>query len=263
MGNNLVHINAEKYYQSNLTNLILAREEVFLNIFYRENKILNDKNNANEKDDKNKKHQDNSKKNHEILKNFNKEAQIQYINNHKISGKLKRYIKTTFFYNFNIPEIQEIVNEKIKSKNLFDDSKENIKSLNDFGLKLFNIVKKYINSVVPKELKFISEEPLFYYFINQLNRSLVEGDIIYTIYDFVCLGDLSEKEISELFNVKSDTNLKEQIKEIKNLKKKYFNVIKKYYDIENNKSNKYLNIFIIISSIIILFTAVFIYKVIK
>ena len=46
---------------------------------------------------------------------------------------------------------------------------------------------------------------------------------------------IKEKEISELFNVKSDTNLKEQIKEIKNLKKKYFNVIKKYYDIENNK----------------------------
>ena len=260
MGNNLVHINAEKYYQSNLTNLILAREEVFLNIYYRENKILSGKNNEKEKGDK--KPHDNSKKNHEILKNFNKDAQIQYINNHKISRNLKRYIKTTFFYNFNIPEIQEIVDAKIKSKNLFDDSKENIKSINDFGLKLFNIVKKYINSVVPKELKFISDEPLFYYYINQLDRSLVEGDIIYTIYDFVCLGDLSENEISELFNIKSNGNLKEQIKEIKNLKKKYFNVIKKYYDIENNKSNKYLNLFLILSSIIILFTAIFIYKVI-
>ena len=258
MGNNLVHINADKYYESNLTNLILAREEVFLNLYYEENKIQPEK-----KDIKgNKKINDNSKLNHEILKNFNKDAQIVYINNHKLTGRLKRYIKTTFFFNFNIPEIQEIVNMKIKSKNLFEESKENIKSLNVFGLKLFNIVKKYINSTVPEELKFISEEPLFYYYVNQLNKPLTEGDIIYTIYDFVSLGDLSEEEISDLFNVKSDNNFMEQIKDIKNIKKKYFNVVKKYYEIENNKSNKYLKYFVIASSILILFTAIFIYKII-
>ena len=43
MGNNLVHINADKYYESNLTNLILAREEVFLNLYYEENKIQPEK----------------------------------------------------------------------------------------------------------------------------------------------------------------------------------------------------------------------------
>ena len=159
MGNNLIHINADKYYQSNLTNLILAREEVFLNLYYEENKIDLD-----EKE----KLKDNSKINHEILKKYNKEQQMIYINNHKLNGKLKRYIKSTFFINFNIPEIQEIVNEKIKSKNLFEESKENIESLNIFGLKVFNIVKKYINSILPKELKFISEEPLFYYYVNTL-----------------------------------------------------------------------------------------------
>jgi len=258
MGNNLVHINADKYYESNLTNLILAREEVFLNLYYEENKIKPEK-----KDIKgNKKINDNSKFNHEILKNFNKDAQILYINNHKLTGRLKRYIKTTFFFNFSIPEIQEIVNMKIKSKNLFEESKENIKSLNDFGLKLFNIVKKYINSIVPEELKFIGEEPLFYYYVNQLSKPLTEGDIIYTIYDFVSLGDLSEEEISDLFNVKSDKNFMEQIKDIKNIKKKYFNVVKKYYEIENNKSNKYFKYFIIVSSILILFSAIFIYKII-
>ena len=258
MGNNLVHINAEKYYASNLTNLILAREEVFLNLYYEENKIPTE-----EKNDKkgNKKAKNNSQKNHEILKNFNKEAQISYINSHKLTGKLKRYIKTTFFYNFNIPEVQEAVNDKIRSKNLFEDTKQNIQSLNIFGLKLFNIVKKYINSVVPEELKFISEEPLFFYYVNQLNKPLTEGDIIYTIYDFISLADMSEEEIADLFNIKRDKVFKEQIKDIKNIKSKHFNVVKKYYDIENNKSNKYLKWFIIFSSIIILFTAVFIYKI--
>ena len=258
MGNNLVHINAEKYYGSNLTNLILAREEVFLNLYYEENKIQTE-----EKNDKkgNKKIKDNAQKNHEILKNFNKEAQISYINSHKLTGKLKHYIKTTFFYNFNIPEIQEAVNDKIRSKNLFEDTKQNIQSLNIFGLKLFNIVKKYINSVVPEELKFISEEPLFFYYVNQLNKRLTEGDIIYTIYDFISLADMSEEEIADLFNIKRDKVFKEQIKEIKNIKSKYFNVVKKYYDIENNKSKMCLKWFIIFSSIIILFTAVFIYKI--
>ena len=82
MGNNLIHINADKYYQSNLTNLILAREEVFLNLYYEENKIDLD-----EKE----KLKDNSKINHEILKKYNKEQQMIYINNHKLNGKLKRY----------------------------------------------------------------------------------------------------------------------------------------------------------------------------
>ena len=31
-----------------------------------------------------------------------------------------------------------------------------------------NIVKKYINSILPEELKFISEEPLFYFYVNQV-----------------------------------------------------------------------------------------------
>lgn len=248
MGNNLVHINAEKYLESNITNLILAREEVFLNLYYEENKIQED--------------QTNSELNHKILKNFTKEAQIAYINNHKLSGKLKRYIKTTFFFNFNIPEIQNIVNEKIKTKNLFEDSEENIKSLNIFGFKLFNIVKKYINSVLPEELKFISEEPLFYYFVNQLNRPLDKENIILTIYDFISLADLSEEEICDIFNVKNNNNIDDQLKEIKTLKNKYFNVIKKYYDIENNKSKKYLKFLLFISSLLILFGAIFIYKII-
>ena len=254
MGNNLVHINAEKYLESNQTNLILAREEVFLNLYYEENKIQVDHSN---KDSNN-----NSKLNHEILKNYNKEAQMSYINNHKISGKLKRYIKTTFFFNFNIPEIQNIVNEKIKSKNLFEDSKENIKSLNIFGLKLFNIVKKYINSILPEELKFISEEPLFYYFVNQLNRPLDKENIILTIYDFISLADLSKEEICDIFNIKNNNNINDQLKEIKNIKNKYFNVIKKYYDIENNKSKKHLKFLLVISSILILCSAIFIYKII-
>ena len=218
MGNNLIHINADKYYQSNLTNLILAREEVFLNLYYEENKIDLD-----EKE----KLKDNSKINHEILKKYNKEQQMIYINNHKLNGKLKRYIKSTFFINFNIPEIQEIVNEKIKSKNLFEENKENIESLNIFGLKVFNIVKKYINSILPKELKFISEEPLFYYYVNQLYKPLTKEYIIYTIYDFISLGDLTDEEISNLFNVKRDKIFKGQIKEIKDLKKKHFDIIKK------------------------------------
>ena len=218
MGNNLVHINAEKYYEANISNLVLAREEVFLNIYYKENKIQAEKESDKKRDNQQKK--DNSKKNHEILKNFNKEAQISYINSHKISRKLKNYIKSTFFYNFNIPEIQEIVNQKIKSKNLFDDSKENIKSLNIFGLKLFHIVKKYIISVLPEELKFVSEEPLFYYYVNQLNKPLNKEEIIYTINDFITLGDLTEDEMGDLFNIKIDSNFREQIEEIQNLKKK-------------------------------------------
>ena len=91
--------------------------------------------------------------------------------------------------------------------------------LNIFGLKVFNIVKKYINSILPEELKFITEQPLFYYFVNQLNKPLTQNYIIYTIYDFISLGDLTEEEISALFNVKIDNILKEQIKEVQNLKK--------------------------------------------
>ena len=256
MGNNLVHINAEKYYTQNLTNLILAREEVFLNLYYEENKI--------QKDEKKNFHENNSQFNHEILKKFTKEEQISYINSHKLSGKLRRYIKTTFFFNFNIPEIKEIVNQKIKSINLFEESKENITQLNIFGLKLFHIVKKYMISVLPEDLKFIAEEPLFYYFSNQLYKPLTKDEIIYSINDFFSLVDLTENELSELFNVKSDNNFKEQINEIKSLKKKYFKVVQKYFDKENkenNEGNKYFLLFILISSIIILFMAIFIYKI--
>ena len=73
MGNNLVHINADNYKESNRINLILAREEVFLNLYYVENKINNTKNNT--------------ERNHEILKNFDKKAQIEFINNHTLSKK--------------------------------------------------------------------------------------------------------------------------------------------------------------------------------
>ena len=251
MGNNLVHINAENYLQDNLVNLSLIREEVFLNLYYEEKKIQTEND---------KKPNDNSKKNHEILKNFNIEQQIEYINNHKLSAKLKSYIKTALFYNFNIPEIQEVVNQKIKSKNLFDNTIENIKSLNNFGLKLFNIVKKYINTVLPEELKSISEEPLLYYFVNQLKKPLIKDYIIYTIYDFISLGDLSEEDICKLFNVKNDKYFKEQINEVKNLKKKYYNIVKKYYDMENKKNNKNLKLLIILISVIILLMAIFIFK---
>ena len=141
MGNNLVHINGENYLQSNRINLILAREEFFLNLYYEENNIKQEKKN--------------SKKNLEILKKFDKNAQISFINNHNLSKKLKRYIRTIFFYNFNIPELKEIIDKKINSKNLFDESDMNIKTLNIFGIKLFNIVKKYLVSILPEELKFV------------------------------------------------------------------------------------------------------------
>ena len=152
------------------------------------------------------------------------------------------------------------MNEKIKSKNLFEESKENIESLNIFGLKVFNIVKKYINSILPNELKFISEEPLFYYYVNQLYKPLTKEYIIYTIYDFISLGDLTDEEISNLFNVKSDKIFKGQIKEIKDLKKKHLNIIKKYYDLENSKSNVFFKYFLIILPVLILLISLLIYK---
>ena len=246
MGNNLVHINAENYLESNRANIILAREEVFLNLYYKENNIKNEKNN--------------SQKNHEILKNFNKKAQIEFINSHKKSKILKRYIRTTFFFNFNIPEIKKIVEEKINSKDLFDESDINIKSLNIFGIKLFNIVKKYINSIIPEELKFISEEPLFYFYINQLYKPLNEEEIIFTIYDFFSLADLTIEELSQLFNVKIDSNLKEQMEKIKEIKKKHFTIVKKIFDKQNKIDDQFFKWFGIIASILVLLTAIIIYK---
>ena len=246
MGNNLVHINAENYLESNRANIILAREEVFLNLYYKENNIKNEKNN--------------SQKNHEILKNFDKKAQIEFINSHKKSKILKRYIRTTFFFNFNIPEIKKIVGEKINSKDLFDESDMNIKSLNIFGIKLFNIVKKYINSIIPEELKFISEEPLFYFYINQLYKPLNKEEIIFTIYDFFSLADLTIEELSQLFNVKIDSNLKEQMEKIKEIKKKHFTIVKKIFDKQNKIDDQFFKWFGIIASILVLLTAIIIYK---
>ena len=246
MGNNLVHINAENYLESNRANIILAREEVFLNLYYKENNIKNEKNN--------------SQKNHEILKNFDKKAQIEFINRHKKSKILKRYIRTTFFFNFNIPEIKKIVEEKINSKDLFDESDINIKSLNIFGIKLFNIVKKYINSIIPEELKFISEEPLFYFYINQLYKPLNKEEIIFTIYDFFSLADLTIEELSQLFNVKIDSNLKEQMEKIKEIKKKHFTIVKKIFDKQNKIDDQFFKWFGIIASILVLLTAIIIYK---
>ena len=246
MGNNLVHINAENYLESNRANIILAREEVFLNLYYKENNIKNEKNN--------------SQKNHEILKNFDKKAQIEFINRLKKSKILKRYIRTTFFFNFNIPEIKKIVEEKINSKDLFDESDINIKSLNIFGIKLFNIVKKYINSIIPEELKFISEEPLFYFYINQLYKPLNKEEIIFTIYDFFSLADLTIEELSQLFNVKIDSNLKEQMEKIKEIKKKHFTIVKKIFDKENKIDDRFFKWFGIIASILVLLTAIIIYK---
>ena len=246
MGNNLVHINAENYLESNRANIILAREEVFLNLYYKENNIKNEKNN--------------SQKNHEILKNFDKKAQIEFINSHKKSKILKRYIRTTFFFNFNIPEIKKIIEEKINSKDLFDESDINIKSLNIFGIKLFNIVKKYINSIIPEELKFISEEPLFYFYINQLYKPLNKEEIIFTIYDFFSLADLTIEELSQLFNVKIDSNLKEQMEKIKEIKKKHFTIVKKIFDKQNKIDDQFFKWFGIIASILVLLTAIIIYK---
>ena len=223
MGNNLVHINGENYLESNRINLILIREEVFLNLYYEENKIKNE--------------ESNSQKNHQILKNFDKNAQIEYINNHPLSKKLKKYIRTSFFYNYNIPEIKQIIDNKINSKDLFDESDENIKALNVFGIKLFNIVKKYINSIIPEELKFICEEPLFYFYVNQLYKPLNKNDIIFTVYDFFSLADLTLDELSKLFNVKKDSNLKEQLDKIKEIKKNNFFIVKKIFDKENNKNH--------------------------
>ena len=246
MGNNLVHINAENYLESNRANIILAREEVFLNLYYKENNIKNEKNN--------------SQKNHEILKNFDKIAQIEFINSHKKSKILKRYIRTTFFFNFNIPEIKKIIEDKINSKDLFDESDMNIKSLNIFGIKLFNIVKKYINSIIPEELKFISEEPLFYFYINQLYKPLNKEEIIFTIYDFFSLADLTIEELSQLFNVKIDSNLKEQMEKIKEIKKKHFTIVKKIFDKQNKIDDQFFKWFGIIASILVLLTAIIIYK---
>ena len=246
MGNNLVHINAENYLESNRANIILAREEVFLNLYYKENNIKNEKNN--------------SQKNHEILKNFNKKAQIEFINRHKKSKILKRYIRTTFFLNFNITEIKKIIEEKINSKDLFDESDMNIKSLNIFGIKLFNIVKKYINSIIPEELKFISEEPLFYFYVNQLYKPLNKEEIIFTIYDFFSLADLTIEELSQLFNVKIDSNLKEQMEKIKEIKKKHFTIVKKIFDKQNKIDDQFFKWFGIIASILVLLTAIIIYK---
>ena len=246
MGNNLVHINAENYLESNRANIILAREEVFLNLYYKENNIKNEKNN--------------SQKNHEILKNFDKKAQIEFINSHKKSKILKRYIRTTFFFNFNIPEIKKIIEEKINSKDLFDESDMNIKSLNIFGIKLFNIVKKYINSIIPEELKFISEEPLFYFYINQLYKPLNKEEIIFTIYDFFSLADLTIEELSQLFNVKIDSNLKDQMEKIKEIKKKHFAIVKKIFDKQNKIDDQFFKWFGIIASILVLLTAIIIYK---
>ena len=249
MGNNLVHINGENYLESNRINLILIREEVFLNLYYEENKIKNEENN--------------SQKNHQILKNFDKNAQIEYINNHPLSKKLKKYIRTSFFYNYNIPEIKQIIDNKINSKDLFDESDENIKALNVFGIKLFNIVKKYINSIIPEELKFICEEPLFYFYVNQLYKPLNKNDIIFTVYDFFSLADLTLDELSKLFNVKKDSNLKEKLDKIKEIKKNNFFIVKKIFDKENNKDDLFFKWFSIILSILVLFTAFFIYKFIQ
>ena len=151
---------------------------------------------------------------------FKKIYDIFYLFENLLNGKF-RYIKSTFFLNFNIPEIQEIINEKIKSKNLFEEIKENIESLNILELKVFNIFKKYINSILPEELKFISEEPLFYYYVNQLYKPLTKEYIIYTIYYFISVGILTDEEISNLFTIKSNKIFKGQIKEIKDLKKTF------------------------------------------
>ena len=246
MGNNLVHLNAENYLEANRANLILAREEVFLNLYYEENNITNEK--------------VNSIKNHEILKNFDKKAQIEFINTHKKSKKLKRYIRKVLFYNYNIPEIKEIIEEKINEQNLFDESDINIKALNIFGIKLFNIVKKYINAIIPEELKFISEQPLFYYYLNQLYKPLNKNDIIFTIYDFFSLADLTIDELGQLFNVKKDNNLKEQLEKMKKIKKNHFFILKKIIDKENNKDDQFFKWLSIILSILVLLTAIFIYK---
>ena len=143
---------------------------------------------------------------------------------------------------------------------MFDESDINIKELNIFGIKLFNIVKKYINSIIPEELKFISDEPLFYYYLNQLYKPLNKDEIIFTIYDFFSLADFSIEELSHIFNVKIDNNLKEQMEKIKEIKKNHFIKVKKIFDKENNKDDLFFKWFSIIAFIFILLAAIFIYK---
>lgn len=220
MGNNLIHLRAQQYYQENLNNLELARKETFLKIYSREMNI--------EKPDYN-----------QILKMYTPQQQIDYINNHKMTKELRKYLKTVFLLGYNIPALQKCVNEKLKSKTLFNTDRENMESINLFGIKVFHIVKKYINHVLPDELKFLEDEPLFYYFVNQLYLPLTKDKIIYTVFEFFTDCDLDEKQITNLLNIKMDKNLKEQINYVKKLKEEHFQDVLKYLEIfEKNERSK-------------------------
>lgn len=272
MGNNIIHMNAGKYFNNNMRNLISLRQEIFL--YFKSTEIESTKKNSEKETDsliKNDKKEKliskPEKEDFKLLEKYSPEEQMEYINKQKLNNKIKNYIKSTLFLNFNIPEIQKYVNDRLKLKTLFEATEKNLNSLNIFGIKIMNIVKKYIESIVPNELKFVTDEPLFYYYVNQLHKPLTPDEILFTIYDFVTLSDLSEDKISEILNVKKDSILREQINSVKKIKEEHFNDVSKYYELEKKKDKLSENIlnnyqyFIIVASIIILFTALYLYKI--
>ena len=272
MGNNIIHINAGKYINNNIKNLVSLRQDVFLYFMSQEieeNKKLNKEEDSLKNDNKANLLSKPKKEDLKLLEKYSPEEQMEYISKYKLTPKLKNYIKSTLFLNFNIPEIQKYVNEKLKSKTLFEATPKNMNSLNIFGIKIMNIVRKYIDSIIPQELKFIIDEPLFYYYVNQLHKPLEPNEIIFTIYDFVTFSDLGDEKISKILNVKNDNVLKEQIALAKKIKEEHFADVNKYYEIENNKtkiSEKFANnyqLFIIFCSVLIMLVAIYLYYLIK
>ena len=272
MGNNIIHINAGKYINNNIKNLVSLRQDVFLYFMSQEieeNKKSNKEEDSLKNDNKANLLSKPKKEDLKLLEKYSPEEQMEYISKHKLTPKLKNYIKSTLFLNFNIPEIQKYVNEKLKSKTLFEATPKNMNSLNIFGIKIMNIVRKYIDSIIPQELKFIIDEPLFYYYVNQLHKPLEPNEIVFTVYDFVTFSDLPEEKISEILNVKNDNVLKEQIALVKKIKQDHFTEVNKYYEIENNKTkitekfDHSYPYFIIFCSIIIMLVAIYLYKLTK
>ena len=272
MGNNIIHINAGKYLNNNIRNLISLRQDIFL--YFKsleiEDSKKSDKKEDSPKNDKKAKLISKPKKEDlKLLEKYSPEEQIEYISKHKLTAKLKNYIKSTLFLNFSIPEIQKYVNERIKSKTLFEATPKNMNSLNIFGIKIMNIVKKYIDSIIPQELKFVTDEPLFYYYVNQLHKPLEPNYIIFTIYDFVTFSDLGDEKISQILNVKNDNVLKEQITLAKKIKDEHFADVNKYYEIENNKTkitekfDHSYQYFIVFCSVLIMLVAIYLYNLTK
>ena len=74
------------------------------------------------------------------------------------------------------------------------------------------------------------------------------------------MADLTIEELSQLFNVKIDSNLKEQMEKIKEIKKKHFTIVKKIFGKQNKIDDQFFKWFGIIASILVLLTAIIIYK---